>query len=163
MADKLGRLRVFRGTIVSAGLVQLLWPFVLFSKPLIVIFAIMYGFTCGGFIAMVPVMMANYFSVQRLGGAMGFLNFGLIPGALGGAPLAGAVRNATGGYQWAFVSAGCIMMLSSLSLLLLDSGPVVAQVSAEESSVVDNPHYSQYLDNEEDQTAAAVHPEESTV
>jgi len=122
IADKIGRVRAFQLTLIATGIVQAFWP-LCETKGTLVVYAIAFGFVSGGFIALVPVVVAEYFGTARLGGMMGYLSIALVPGSLGGPPLAGLWYDEVGTYTPAILVSAAILTLAGLTLCLLSPPP----------------------------------------
>lgn len=122
VADKYGRIRVFRVTLIGSAVTCGLWIVCTTEVPL-VIFSVFFGYFNGGFLAMFPVIISMYFGVARLGGISGIFNMANIPGALAGAPLAGFVKDSTGSYDIAIVGAAVFILLSAITMYTVGPPP----------------------------------------
>jgi MFS family permease len=76
----------------------------------------------GGWIALQPTVLAEFFGVRGLGGLVGLVYTAAGIGALVGPPLAGVLVDATGGYRWAIAAAGLFGLGAFVALLALPSG-----------------------------------------
>lgn len=105
VADRIGRMRTFRACFALIGASFLVW-LAATSLPWLLVFAVLLGIGYGGWIALQPTVMADWFGVRGLGAVVGLVYTSSGIGALVGPPLAGLLVDATGGYRWAIVAAG---------------------------------------------------------
>jgi MFS family permease len=122
VADRFGRVGVFRVTLVGSGVTCAVWLACTTEAPL-VLFSLFFGYFNGGFLAMFPVIISMYFGVARLGGISGIFNMANIPGALSGAPLAGYVKDSTGSYTIAIIASAVFILLSALTMYTVGPPP----------------------------------------
>ncbi|KZT55897.1 MFS general substrate transporter [Calocera cornea HHB12733] len=96
LADRIGVLNAFIGSVFIAGCVQLLlWNFA-HSFGVIIVFSIACGFFGAAFISLVSVLGAKLFGVRNLAALSGILMLFNMPGQAGGSPLVGAILAASG-------------------------------------------------------------------
>ncbi|KAJ2827723.1 hypothetical protein IWW50_001745, partial [Coemansia erecta] len=82
-------------TLVSALSILVLWlPF--HAGGTLIASAIVYGLFCGGFIGLVPVIMAKLWGVQRISTIIGLLYLANFCGTMVGAPSSGAILDNIG-------------------------------------------------------------------
>ncbi|KAI0742918.1 major facilitator superfamily domain-containing protein [Daedaleopsis nitida] len=117
-ADRIGPVNALWSVIMLSGLTQLLiWSFVS-TYAGIMTFGIMYGFVCGCFLSLSPAVSAQLYGSGRLAGLSGLMLLFNLPGNSAGAPLGGAILNATGG-NWLAVSvySGSLQIVGASVLL----------------------------------------------
>ena len=116
MSDTLGRLNVLRlMVVISAFAMPLLY--LLGSNVLFFVVGVFVVYYCyGALLAVFAATSADFYGTKHLGVNYGllFLAWGLA--AVVGARLAGTVFDAFGNYQWAFVGAAALSILSLLCL-----------------------------------------------
>ncbi|MGD9531037.1 MFS transporter [Pseudonocardia sp.] len=118
LGDRIGRVRTFRACFALIGASFLVW-LAATSLPWLVAFAVLLGVGYGGWIALQPTVMADWFGVRGLGAVVGLVYTSSGVGALVGPPLAGLLVDATGGYRWAIAAAGLCGWGAFLALLPL--------------------------------------------
>ncbi len=115
-AGRIGVLRTYQGCYVAMAL-----AFVLLmggpGYPRLVAFAVVLGVGYGGFVALGPPLMAEFFGIQGLGGLLGVLYTSAALGSAIGPPLAGSLITGTGSYLPAFAGALAIGLLASVVVL----------------------------------------------
>lgn len=117
-ADRVGRLRIFQLSLAAMAVAIFLWPFARGPSGLVP-FAAAYGFFAGAFISLLFALTADYFGIERLPGVTGLLNTSAALGTLLGAPVSGAIFDATGSYTLAILIAGAAMAVSAAVALSL--------------------------------------------
>lgn len=117
-ADWLGRLAMFRVCMFLSALVMALWP-VSTSLPQIYCYAFFYTFLSGGYISLSPVVAADLWGAQRLGGVFSLVNLVTIVPALTSSPLAGLVYEQTKSYNLAIWPAAAFLFSSGVFLLYM--------------------------------------------
>jgi len=83
----------------------------------LVIFAMVIGTGYGGYSALAPTVLAQFFGIGNLGALVGTLYTSNAFGTLIGPPLAGFIIDRTGGYRWAIAAA--LAMATAAFLVLL--------------------------------------------
>ena len=96
-ADRLGRRRSLAGTFTAMG-VCLAWWLVATQAWALVIFALAFGASYGGFVALMPALAADYFAGRRFSTVLGLIYTSAAVGALVGPTLAGALYDARESY-----------------------------------------------------------------
>ncbi|KAI9499787.1 hypothetical protein GGI25_005095 [Coemansia spiralis] len=96
LGDKIGALNTLSiATLVSCISILVLWlPFKSFGT--FITAAVLFGFTSGAIVSMIPVVTANIFGVKRLPSIMGLVMFAYTIGALVSSPPAGAMLDKYG-------------------------------------------------------------------
>jgi len=87
------------------------------SYPTLVVFALAIGTGYGGYVALAPAVLAQFFGTGNLGALVGSLYTSNAFGTLIGPPLAGFIIDRTGGYRWAIGAA--LAMASGAVIILL--------------------------------------------
>ncbi|MCH9671615.1 MAG: MFS transporter [Gammaproteobacteria bacterium] len=88
LADRHGRMRVFVGCFAGLGAMSLIW-FATVNPWVLGAFALGFGLFYGGWVALAPAVLADYFGVRSLGSIIGALYSSVGIGTLFGPPLAG--------------------------------------------------------------------------
>lgn len=88
IADRIGRVNMLVSCWFVASLMVLVWLFCTAAWSLI-IFAILFGFSVGGFMSITPVVAADLMGADRLASVMGMLYFGNTFGNVFGPAIAG--------------------------------------------------------------------------
>lgn len=118
IADRIGPVNSLFIAILMSGLAQILiWNFVT-TYAGIIAFGIIYGFFCGCFISLSPAVAAQLYGSGRLAGLSGLLLFFNLPGNAAGAPIGGAILEASGGNWQAVASYSGAMQILGAALLL---------------------------------------------
>jgi len=116
LAHRVGRQRAYAAMFVGTGAAQLLWAAT--AQPwLLAVFAILFGAFYGGFVAMAPSVIADYFGTRSLGAILGAQYASVSAGALLGPTAAGFVFDFVGAYAGtilagavlSFVGAACVL------------------------------------------------------
>ncbi|KXS19153.1 MFS general substrate transporter [Gonapodya prolifera JEL478] len=90
-ADQLGHLNAFTVCELVAPIAALvIWPFCK-SMASLCVFAAVFGFFSGGFISLMPTVIASVFGTEGLGSRMGMQFTSSLVGAIAGGPIAGAL------------------------------------------------------------------------
>lgn len=118
VADRTGPVNALIFSITMSGLTQILiWNFVK-TYAGIIIFSILYGFFCGCFISLTPAVGGQIYGSGRLAGLSGLLLFFNLPGNSAGAPIGGAILNATRSNWHAVATWSGMMQIVGVIILL---------------------------------------------
>ena len=109
--DRWGVYRLYRGSFGLMTVCFAIWLVAGSSFALLFLAALSMGLGWGGFVALMPVVLAEWFDIERLGGLVGVLLTSFAIGALVGPPALGALRDATSD-SWAIAVAGVPAALS---------------------------------------------------
>jgi predicted MFS family arabinose efflux permease len=132
-ADRIGRRRMYAFTILGSCPVLLLWASTTHWLALVV-FATLFGALYGGFVAMAPSVMADYFGTRAVGSILGAQYASVAFGILVGPPAAGWIFDATQSYAMAiFASAGLALSAGLTVLFCPDPSVLRARRAALES------------------------------
>jgi predicted MFS family arabinose efflux permease len=116
VADHAGPLRAYRVSFLLIGMSFALW-WIGDGFWLLAAFAAVLGVGYGGFVALSPVVLAEFFGVERLGGLLGVLLTANGVGSALGPPAVGFVVDATGSYTPA-IAALILLGLAAYAALL---------------------------------------------
>lgn len=141
LADRYGRIRTFQASFAILAASFAIWlaadlmrattaPSGGTTFGMLVAFAVVLGVGYGGWIALQPTVVAELFGLRGLGGLVGLVYTGGGIGALLGAPLAGLLIDATGGYGWAITAAGLAAAGSFVALLPLGRADFTAPTTS---------------------------------
>jgi MFS family permease len=116
LADRLGLSGLYLFCFLLQALSYAIWLGA-HSYLTLVIFALVIGTGYGGYVALAPAVLAQFFGTGNLGALVGTLYTSNAIGTLIGPPLAGFIIDHTGGYRWAVAAA--LAMASAAFLVLL--------------------------------------------
>jgi MFS family permease len=116
LADRLGILGLYLLCFLLQAASYAIWLGA-HSYLTLVIFALVIGTGYGGYSALAPTVLAQFFGVRNLGALVGTLYTSNAFGTLIGPPLAGFIIDRTGGYRWA-IAAALAMATAALVVLL---------------------------------------------
>jgi MFS family permease len=119
LAIRWGRVRTYRACFLVMTLSFTIWLLAVRSYPLLLLYVVVMGVGYGGFIALSPAVVADFFGLARLGSVIGALYTSSGVGGLVSAPIAGRLIDMTGGYQWAIAVAMVLAGISWSALLPL--------------------------------------------
>ena len=117
-ADRMGRRSALATTFAMMACAFLLWLFSWGYSSLLV-FALWFGAAYGGFVALVPALVADYFGGRNVGAILGALYTGAALGALVGPPFAGAVFDVRGSYALPIAFGVCMNVVATACVLRL--------------------------------------------
>lgn len=108
LADRMGRGRSFALAMLGTGVALVYWNFAEGFAAL-AIFALVFGLSYGGFVALAPAYAADLFGLRAMSAVLGVLYTSVAFGTLLGPTLAGWVFDTTGSYTWPILicAAGC--------------------------------------------------------
>jgi predicted MFS family arabinose efflux permease len=115
VADRLGLFQTYQACFVAIGASFLLWLWPGGGYPALVVHAVVFGVGYGGFVALLPGIVAQRFGIERLGGLLGILYTSHVFGA-GLGPLATGLLIERHGYVPAGV-AGLVCGLAGAVVL----------------------------------------------
>jgi MFS family permease len=108
----MGRDRFLVATYVAMALAMALWALASGSASLIA-FSVIYGIFYGGWVAVLPSVVADRFGTARLSGVIGLLYTSVAIGTLVGPVAAGLLYDATESYQIAIVVSLCANLIAA--------------------------------------------------
>jgi MFS family permease len=112
LVPRYGLMTLFRASYAGTAAALLIWFGAGGNTAMLWTFAAIFGVVSGAWIAMLPAVASELFGSQRLGVTLGIVFTGGAIGALAGPPLAGAIIDASGGYDAAIALAGGIALLA---------------------------------------------------
>ena len=116
LADRVGLIGLYLLCFLLQALSYAIWLDA-HSYLTLVIFALLIGTGYGGYVALAPAVLAQFFGTGNLGALVGSLYTSNAFGTLVGPPLAGFIIDHTGGYRWAIAAA--LAMAAAAFLVLL--------------------------------------------
>ncbi|PSR85698.1 riboflavin transporter MCH5 [Coniella lustricola] len=125
-ADRFGRFNIMIGvTLLSAVITLAVWIPAAQSSAGIIVFVALFGFASGGFVSLMPAIIAQLSDIRQIGIRTGTAMAIMSLGALTGSPIAGAIVQAQdGGYLGLQLFAG-LAMASSVVVYLIARGWLV--------------------------------------
>src|SRR5512146_1144294 len=114
-ADRLGLIGLYLLCFLLQALSYAIWLGA-HSYLTLVIFALVIGTGYGGYSALAPTVLAQFFGICNLGALVGTLYTSNAFGTLVGPPLAGFIIDHTGGYRWAI---GAALAMATAAFLVL--------------------------------------------
>ena len=123
LADRLGRAFSFLIMFVGMGLSFAIWLFAGIFWPL-AIFALVFGVFYGGFVALAPAVVIDYFGAQNASTIIGILYTSVAFGTLIGPSAAGYAFDLSHSYTLPIVVSGCAYALATLVLALTAKAPM---------------------------------------
>lgn len=117
LTDRAGPLNILIPASFASGILALCWIGIK-NLPGIIIFAILYGFSSGGFVSLPPVALTSLTPDMRtLGTRMGQSFFVASLGLLVGSPVVGEIVNKTGSYLGLQLFSGLTVFLTGVLLV----------------------------------------------
>jgi MFS family permease len=113
VGDRLGHLETLVMCLFAAALAILCWQAV-DSRGGALAFAVVFGFSCGGYISLIPAACSRLFGVRYLASYVGLIWFPAALGNLAGPPIAGALLETTLSWAGAVTFAGLSMLSGTL-------------------------------------------------
>jgi MFS family permease len=118
LGGRMGVTRLYQTCFAAMAATLCIWLVAGSSYAMLVLFALSFGVSYGGFIALAPAVAAEFFGTQGLGAILGALYTAAGLGGIG-LFLAGELIDATGSYTGAIVGAIALSVCSVLLLLPL--------------------------------------------
>jgi MFS family permease len=115
LADRLGLVGLYLFCFLLQALSYAIWLGA-HSYPALIVFALVIGTGYGGYVALAPAVLAQFFGTGNLGALVGTLYTSNAFGTLIGPPLAGFIIDQTGGYRWAV---GAALGMATAAFLVL--------------------------------------------
>jgi OFA family oxalate/formate antiporter-like MFS transporter len=121
VSDIIGR----KAPAIACALLQvgaLLW--LMYSRDLWMFytFAMVYGFTWGGFALVTTALIGDIFGMHSIGSIMGVISVGWALGAAAGPVIGGWIFDVTGNYFLAFVTGAAAILITTLLVALIRGG-----------------------------------------
>jgi MFS family permease len=124
LADRIGRRQLLTAMFVGLALIQFWWLAATNAWQL-AIFALVFGACYGGFVALYPAIVVDYFGSRNASGIIGILYTGGAVGSFVGPQLAGDLFDRFGSYA-ASITLGAASALIAAVLIASASEPVAA-------------------------------------
>jgi MFS family permease len=121
LADRIGRRRSLCAMYVGLAF-TLLWWLVSTQAWQIGLFALVFGACYGGFVALAPALIVDYFGPRKAGSLIGLTYTAVAFGTLGGPPLAGYAFDLTGSYTLP-IAFSAVTALAAAALIRLAPDP----------------------------------------
>ncbi|KAF9328605.1 hypothetical protein BG006_008229 [Podila minutissima] len=122
VTDRVGRINMlFICALISGLSILCIWS-VATTVPVLTVFAVVYGFTCGGYFSVIPSVIADIYGLDRLTTVTGLLYGSIGFGYLIGSPVSGYLLDITKpntSYVYVVIFSGTTMTLSSLAIFYL--------------------------------------------
>ena len=123
LADRLGRAFSFLVMFVGMGLSFAIWLFATGFWPLAV-FALVFGVFYGGFVALAPAIVIDYFGARNASSIIGILYTSVALGTLIGPSAAGYAFDLSHSYTLPILISGCAYALATAILALTSKAPL---------------------------------------
>uniref|UniRef100_A0A182NC87 Major facilitator superfamily (MFS) profile domain-containing protein n=1 Tax=Anopheles dirus TaxID=7168 RepID=A0A182NC87_9DIPT len=117
--DLFDRKKAYIVCILGAGTAVLTIPSSSNAWFVIVISAGCYGLCLGSWYLLVPVLLADLFGTERISSSYGLVRMFQSIGAISVPPLAGLLRDVSGGYEICFYCMGVCMVMGSVPLVAI--------------------------------------------
>jgi len=117
LADRMGRRRSFASMLLGMAL-MLVWWLGSWNAWQIAIFALVFGTCYGGFVALAPALIVDYFGERNAGGLIGISYTAVALGTLAGSPLAGYAFDFFRSYTIPIAASAAAMFVGSVLMYL---------------------------------------------
>jgi MFS family permease len=117
LADRIGRRRSFAGMLLGMAL-MLVWWANSWSAWQVAVFALVFGTCYGGFVALAPALVVDYFGERNASGLIGISYTAVALGTLAGSPLAGYAFDFFRSYTVPIAASAAAMFVGSLLMYL---------------------------------------------
>lgn len=124
-SDRLGRRASIAATYGVLGASFLLW-YLGGSIAVLTVFAVLFGVSYGGYVAMIAPIVATYFGTERIGSVLGAFMSSVAVGGFLGPWLAGLAFDLWGSYDVPLLVAAGFGLLAGISALCLPARPYAA-------------------------------------
>jgi MFS family permease len=113
IADRMGRQRFLQATCLGIGLSLAIWVFANGFWSL-AIFALLFGVTYGGWVAILPAVVVDHFGDRHVSTILGILYTSVAFGTLIGPTAAGFVFNVNHSYTLPIAASACATILAAV-------------------------------------------------
>ena len=120
VADRLGRHRAVAAMFVGIALAHSWW-YLSTSFWALAVYAVLFGVFYGGYVALAPSLLADYFGARSIGGILGVQYSGVGVGNLVGPVFMGFAFDLTGGYDLPIAASASTSFLAVAIIFLLRS------------------------------------------
>src|SRR5205085_4226410 len=117
VADRLGRRQSLAGMYLGLALMMVWWFFAREAWQ-IAIFALVYGTLYGGFVALAPALLVDYFGPRNASGIIGFAYTGVALGSLIGPAAAGYAFDVAQSYALPIAGSAALTFVAALLVWL---------------------------------------------
>ena len=118
VADRFGRKEALAGALALVGLDMFFW-LAAHQFWTLAAFALVFGATYGGFVALAPALTADFFGGRSVGSILGILYTGAALGALVGPTFAGFIYDLQDSYTLPIIIGGCTSGLATVLILAM--------------------------------------------
>ncbi len=119
IADRFGRRRAFTAMFVGMTVMELVWLGSTGIVPLAA-FAVLFGAFYGGFVALAPALLADYFGARHISSILGFAYSSVAVGTLVGPTLAGFAFDLAGSYALPIGAAIALNLVALVAMAMLE-------------------------------------------
>ncbi|KAH8651378.1 major facilitator superfamily domain-containing protein [Xylariales sp. PMI_506] len=117
VADKVGNYNIAIMSAIVSGIICLALWMPGHSTVALIVYLILFGFTSGGYVSLVPALIAQISDIKEIGARTGSAYMVLSFSALTGSPIAGALVEAQGGsYQGLQLFTGLSILASAVAI-----------------------------------------------
>ncbi len=120
IAERFGRKPVVLALYIGLAAIFLFW-YVSTSLWMLIFFGIVFGTLYGGFVALAPALLADYYGVEHAGGILGFVYSSVAVGALIGNPIAGYLYDAARNYDLPILIGAGLCAAGAICILAMPS------------------------------------------
>jgi MFS family permease len=120
VADRFGRHRAIIAMFLGMAMMHAWW-YISVSFWALAVYAVLFGLFYGGFVALAPALMADYFGARNVGGILGVQYSGVALGTLVGPVAAGFAFDLTGAYDMPIAVSAATSFLAVAVILALRS------------------------------------------
>eukprot|EP01087_Luapelamoeba_hula_P013282 TRINITY_DN3798_c0_g1_i6.p1 TRINITY_DN3798_c0_g1~~TRINITY_DN3798_c0_g1_i6.p1 ORF type:complete len:248 (-),score=18.15 TRINITY_DN3798_c0_g1_i6:2-745(-) len=128
IGDQTSHLLMLKLSGLMLTVAMAIWPF-LSSAGLLLAFGFTFGLFAGSFIAVLPVVLAQLFGVERMASVTGIVYSGFAIGNLFGPPVTGMFYDKQGTYAWGIWLAAAVLLLSFVLLLFVQTQNAVPSLN----------------------------------
>ncbi len=120
VAERYGRKPVVLGLYIGLAAIFVFW-YLSVSLWMLLFFGVVFGTLYGGFVALAPALLADYYGVGHAGGILGFVYSSVAVGALIGNPIAGYMYDAAQTYDLPILIGAGLCGAGALCILAMPS------------------------------------------
>lgn len=120
IAERFGRKPVVLALYIGLAGIFVFW-YVSTALWMLIVFGIVFGTLYGGFVALAPALLSDYYGVGHAGGILGFVYSSVAVGALIGNPIAGYLYDAAQSYDLPILIGAALCAVGALCILAMPS------------------------------------------
>ncbi|MDF1721895.1 MAG: MFS transporter [Minwuia sp.] len=120
IAERYGRKPVVLALYIGLAGIFLFW-YVSTSLWMLLVFGVVFGTLYGGFVALAPALLADYYGVGHAGSILGFVYSSVAVGALIGNPIAGYLYDAAQSYDVPILIGAVLCLAGAVCILVMPS------------------------------------------